>query len=206
MALPRVRDLLEEAILEGELKPGERLRAEALAQRFGTSRTPIREALLQLEGQGLVEVEPNRGAVVKAFDREDLLDLYRVRALLEPAAAALAARRIEFREWHRLQMLCDIAETAPVEDQIAYNQQFHQIIAEASRSPRLQTAMRATSGIPRAFRQRFWQSDAQRAESLLCHRRITGALRTRDPELAEAAMRMHILGAVAFLEETWPNH
>ena len=71
MPQPRVRDLLEEAILEGELKPGERLRAEALAQRFGTSRTPIREALLQLEGQGLVEVEPNRGAVVRAFDRDD---------------------------------------------------------------------------------------------------------------------------------------
>src|SRR6185312_16264516 len=51
----RVRELLEEAILEGELKPGERLRAEALAQRFGTSRTPVREALLQLEGQGLIE-------------------------------------------------------------------------------------------------------------------------------------------------------
>ena len=58
MAQLRVRDLLEEAILEGELKPGERLRAEALAQRFGTTRTPIREALLQLEARGLVEVEP----------------------------------------------------------------------------------------------------------------------------------------------------
>src|SRR6201991_4827488 len=150
MPQPRVRDLLEEAILEGELKPGERLRAEALAQRFGTSRTPIREALLQLEGQGLVEVEPNRGAVVRAFDREDLLDLYRVRALLEPAAAALAARRLESREWHRLQTLCDRAETAPVEDQIEYNEQFHRIVAEASGSPRLQAAMRATSGIPRA--------------------------------------------------------
>ena len=94
MAQPRVRDLLEEAILEGELKPGERLRAEALAQRFGTSRTPIREALLQLEAHGLVEVEPNRGAVVKTFDRDDLRDLYEVRALIEPHAAALAATRI----------------------------------------------------------------------------------------------------------------
>ena len=206
MAVPRVRDLLEEAILEGELKPGERLRAEALAQRFGTSRTPIREALLQLEGQGLVDVEPNRGAVVRAFDREDLLDLYRVRALLEPAAAALAATKIEFPARDRLRMLCDAAETASVEDQIDYNEQFHRIIAEASGSPRLRAAMRATSGIPRAFRHRFWQSDAQRAESLLCHRRIVDAFKTRDAPLAEAVMRMHILGAVAFLEETWPNH
>ena len=87
-----MRDQLQHAILEGVLKPGERLRAEALAQRFGTSRTPIREALLQLEAQGLVEVEPNRGAVVRTFDRDDLFDLYQVRALLEPQAAALAAR------------------------------------------------------------------------------------------------------------------
>jgi DNA-binding GntR family transcriptional regulator len=203
---PRVRDLLEEAILEGELKPGERLRAEALAQRFGTSRTPIREALLQLAGQGLVEVEPNRGAVVRAFDRDDLLDLYNVRALLEPAAAALAAKRISFKDCDRLQRLCDVAETAPVDDRIDYNEQFHRIISEAARSPRLAVAMRAASGIPRAFRNRFWQSEAQRAESLLCHRRLVSACRARDAQLAEAVMRMHILGAVAFLEETWPNH
>src|SRR6187431_2890956 len=106
MAVPRVRDLLEEAILEGDLKPGERLRAEALAQRYGTSRTPVREALLQLEAQGLVEVEPNRGAVVRPFDRADLLDLYEVRALLEPAAAARAARRIGPDDIGRLEQLC----------------------------------------------------------------------------------------------------
>src|ERR1700704_5931547 len=129
MAAPRVRDLLEEAILGGELKPGEGLRAEALAQRFGTSRTPIREALLQLEGQGLVEVEPNRGAVVRAFDREDLLDLYALRALLATRRTAM--------QLVRLQMLCDVADTAPVEDQIDYNDQFHRIIAEASGSRRL---------------------------------------------------------------------
>jgi DNA-binding GntR family transcriptional regulator len=202
---PRVRDLLEEAILEGELKPGERLRAEALAQRFGTSRTPIREALLQLEGQGLVELEPNRGAVVRAFDRDDLLDLYNVRALLEPAAAALAAKRISLTDCERLEQLCELAEIAPVEAQIDYNERFHRIISEAAGSPRLAVAMRAASGIPRMFRQRFWQSDAQRAESLLCHRRLVSAFRARDAQLAEAVMRMHILGAVAFLEQTWPN-
>ena len=66
--------------------------------------------------------------------------------------------------------------------------------------------MRAASGIPRAFRSRFWHSEEQRAESLLCHRRLVSAFRARDAQLAEAVMRMHILGAVAFLEETWPNH
>src|SRR5690348_6581277 len=119
MAQPRVRDLLEEAILDGELKPGERLRAEALAQRFGTSRTPIREALLQLEAQGLVEVTHNRGAVVRTFDRDDLLDLYEVRALIEPHAAARAASRIGRGELEALERLCE------EEDQLVANEQFH---------------------------------------------------------------------------------
>ena len=199
MAPPRVRDLLEEAILEGELKPGERLRAEALAQRFGTSRTPIREALLQLEAQGLVDVEPNRGAVVRSFDRDDLFDLYQVRALLEPRAAALAARTISATDIARLEALCE------AEDLIVANEAFHRIILEAAGSARLIVAMRAATGIPRAFRSIFWHDERQREESMMCHRRLVAAFRTRDAELAEAVMRMHILGAIAFLEETWPS-
>src|SRR3954464_13330427 len=142
MAQPRGRDLLEEAILEGELKPGERLRAEALAQRFGTSRTPIRGALLQREARGLVEVEPNRGAVVRTFDRDDLRDLYEIRALIEPHAAARAATRIEPAACIRLEALC--AE----DDQLVANEEFHRIILEAAQSPRLIVAMRAATGIP----------------------------------------------------------
>ena len=199
----RVRDELQHAILEGVLRPGERLRAEALAQRFGTSRTPVREALLQLEAQGLVEVEPNRGAVVRAFDSADLLDLYELRALLEPAAAARAATRIGDDEIAQLKALTD--DDAPPERQMASNEQFHRIIVEAARSPRLTAAMRAASGIPRTFRSVFWHDERQREESLMCHRRLVAAFRTRDEELAEAVMRMHILGAIAFLEETWPS-
>jgi DNA-binding GntR family transcriptional regulator len=200
MPQPRVRDLLEEAILEGELKPGERLRAEALAQRFGTSRTPIREALLQLEAHGLVEVEPNRGAVVKTFDREDLRDLYEVRALIEPHAAARAATRIAAEALQRLDALCDEP------DQLLANEEFHRIILEAAQSPRLTVAMRAGTGIPRAFRSAFWNDERQKAESLICHRRLVSAFTAGDSALAEATMRMHILGALAFLEETWPSH
>ncbi|HWK27956.1 MAG TPA: GntR family transcriptional regulator [Solirubrobacter sp.] len=200
--MARVRDLLEEAILAGELQPGERLRAEALAQRFGTSRTPIREALLQLEGQGLVQVEPNRGAVVRTFDRDDVHDLYEVRALLEPAAAARAASRITDADLERLDALC---ADASVEEQIVRNETFHRIIVEAAGSARLEVAMRAASGIPRTFRSIFWHDERQRADSMMCHRRLVSALRARDAALAEAVMRMHILGAIAFLEETWPN-
>jgi len=196
---PRLRDLLEEAILEGQLKPGERLRAEALAQRFGTSRTPVREALLQLEGQGLVEVEPNRGAVVRTFDRDDVVELYETRALIEPHAAARAATRISEAQ------IVELAASCEAEDQLVANEHFHRIILEAAQSPRLMVAMRAATGIPRSFRAAFWHDERQRAESLMCHRRLVTAFETRDAPLAEAVMRMHILGAVAFLEQTWPK-
>jgi DNA-binding GntR family transcriptional regulator len=148
-----------------------------------------------------VAVEPNRGAVVSAFDRDDLLDLYAVRALLEPAAAALAAQRIGAADVARLQELCELADGASTEQLIANNEAFHRIIGEAAGSPRLAVAMRAVAGIPRAFRSVFWQSQEQRAESLLCHRRLVTAFSARDAPLAEAVMRMHILGAAAFLEE-----
>jgi DNA-binding GntR family transcriptional regulator len=155
-----------------------------------------------------VEVEPNRGAVVRAFDRADLLDLYEVRALLEPAAAAKAAHNIDAQDIARLQANCEAATRAgdDADAQIALNEEFHRIIGDAAGSPRLQVAMRAVAGIPRSFRSVFWHSEEQRAESLLCHRRLVTAFRARDDKLAEAVMRMHILGAVAFLEEVTTTH
>jgi len=88
-----------------------------------------------------------------------------------------------------------------VEDQVALNEEFHGIIVAAAGSPRLEAALRAVAGIPRAFRAAFWHDDAQRAQSLFCHRQIVHALEHRQPRLAEAAMQMHIVGAVEFLKE-----
>jgi len=92
------------------------------------------------------------------------------------------------------------------EDQLVANEAFHRIILEAAESPRLVVAMRAATGIPRSFRTAFWHNERQRAESLMCHRRLVAAFEARDGSLAEAVMRMHILGAIAFLEETWPKN
>ena len=104
-----------------------------------------------------------------------------------------------------LELLCDVAETRRSRSRSRCNEEFHRIIVEAAGSPRLAAAMRAASGIPRAFRTAFWHRRRQRAQSLFCHRQLVAAFRARDAELAEAVMRMHILGAIAFLEETWPN-
>jgi DNA-binding GntR family transcriptional regulator len=203
----RARDELREAILAGALPPGARLRAEPLAERLQTSRTPVREALVLLAREGLVDIEPRRGAVVRQFDAADLVDLYDVRALIEPYAAHRAATRIGAADVARLAALCDradargAADDAAVEDQVALNEEFHRIVVAAAGSPRLEAALRAVAGIPRAFRAAFWDDDAQREQSLFCHRQIVHALEHRQPRLAEAVMRMHIVGAIEFLTE-----
>jgi DNA-binding GntR family transcriptional regulator len=203
----RVQDQLREAILTGALEPGSRLRAEALAERLRSSRTPVREALLLLAQEGLVQIEPRRGATVRTFDAADLSDLYEVRALIEPHAAALAAQRITVAEIDRLTKIheqsaaYDAADEDSVAAQLQLNDEFHRLILEAARSPRLTSAMGAVSGIPRSFRASFWRDDGQRAQSLSCHHELVGAIGHQRSELAETVMRMHIQGAGAFLAE-----
>jgi DNA-binding GntR family transcriptional regulator len=203
----RVRDAIQRAILTGALAPGERLRAEALAHRFGTSRTPVREALLSLEAEGLVEIAPHKGAVVRPFDAAGLVELYELRAVIEPYAAARAAERIgpaalaALDDNCRRAAACGGADARAVQQQIALNEEFHRLVVEAAESPRLEVAMRSVAGIPRVFRTVFWRDDLQRTQSLFCHRELVRALRARQAGLAEAVMRMHVLGAKEFLIE-----
>src|ERR1700682_3154662 len=100
-------ELIREAILEGRLEPGARLKEEELARELGISRTPVREALLMLQAEGLIETVPNRGAVVRTHDADDLIDLYQLRALLEGYAARQAAARVSDEELDLLRESCD---------------------------------------------------------------------------------------------------
>ena len=100
-------ELIREAILDGRLDPGSRLKEEELARELGISRTPVREALLMLQAEGLIETVPNRGAVVRTHDAEDLIDLYQLRALLEGYAARQAAARVTDEEIGLLRESCD---------------------------------------------------------------------------------------------------
>jgi DNA-binding GntR family transcriptional regulator len=203
----RVQEALRTAILEGRLEPGTRLRAETLADRLRSSRTPVREALLLLAQEGLVEIEPRRGATVRTFDAADLADLYEVRGLIEPHAAALAAQRTgeaqlaRLTEIHQDSLTHDAADEDSVAALVGLNEQFHRVIVEAAGSPRLTAAMSAVSGIPRVFRSSFWREPAQRAQSLFCHQELVNAIRAGRSDLAETVMRMHIQAAGAFLTE-----
>jgi len=203
----RVQDQLREAILSGRLEPGTRLRAEALAEQLSASRTPVREALLLLAREGLVDVQPRRGATVRAFDGADVAEAYDVRALLEPHAAALAAQRRTPDELRRLidlyerSLAFDHSDEQCVAEQMRLNDEFHRLILDAARSPRLAAAIASATGLPRAFRTSFWSDDGQRTQSLGCHRDLVAAIGRGNALFAETVMRMHIQGAAAFLSE-----
>ena len=155
---------------------------------------------MQLEGEGLVDIEPRRGAVVRSFASADLIDLYEIRALLEPAAAARAALRVEREQLDRLRGARGAlgrarrATTRAIDDQIAWNEEFHAHRDRGRGQPaaaRRRCAPRPASRA--AFRTAFWRDEAQRAFSQTCHRELVSALAARSAERAEAVMRMHIL-------------
>lgn len=102
-----VADSLKQQILNGELRPGVQLRQDALAEEFGISRIPIREALLQLEALNLVKIVPHRGAVVSGLSLEEVEDIFRLRVQLEPQLLVLSAPRLTDEDFHQLRAVLE---------------------------------------------------------------------------------------------------
>lgn len=190
--------LIREAILGGRIPAGARLKEGELAERLGISRTPIREALLVLHEQGLVELSPNRGARVRTYSLEELDDMYHVRALLEGFAARLAAARLSSEAVQQLRASCQrFAELAPddVERLVEENMFFHTTVLEGTGRPRLVEMARKVIQLPLVYRSFHWYSPAQKDASSHYHEQLTLAFEARDPDLAELLMCAHVLGA-----------
>lgn len=203
----RVYQSVRSAIMDGRFAGGARLKEIALAAELHASRTPIREALVQLERDGLVVLLPNRGAIVRSLDEQDVEDAFQLRALLEGFGAAQAALRLPENIIQELERLCDEMEGPNGQGQrpevIAYllerNDRFHQIILEASGNRRLIAALHADMEIPRIYRTYYWYTDKERQRSFLYHRELVEAFRRRDTLWAEAAMKSHIHAARDYL-------
>jgi DNA-binding GntR family transcriptional regulator len=191
-------EVIREAIIDGRLAPGERLKEEELARELGLSRTPIREALAVLQAEGLVDTAPNRGATVRAHDAEDLDDLYRLRALLEGYAAGRAATRMPpesvaelFASCERFEGLAD-GDVAPL---VKENMHFHSTIVEAAASQRIANLVRKVIELPLVYRSYIWYSPEQRRISAHFHRQIAVAIEARDADRAESLMKEHVFEA-----------
>jgi DNA-binding GntR family transcriptional regulator len=196
-------EVIREAIIDGRLPPGQRLKEEELARELGMSRTPVREALLTLESEGLVESIPRRGATVRSYAVGDLDDVYQLRALLEGYAARRAAARISPEDVARLEESCNRFDRLRAEDDlldlVKENLLFHGVIHEAAASDRLVALIRKVIEIPLVYKSFYWYSPEQKLISQHYHRQLTRALRHGDGERAELIMKEHVLEARDFL-------
>jgi DNA-binding GntR family transcriptional regulator len=192
-------ELIRNAIIEGRLEPGRRLKEEELARELGISRTPVREALLMLQAEDLVVASPNRGATVRVHDAADLDDLYELRALLEGHAARRAAERVSGVELDSLRESCDRFEALSPDDDlpglVRENLFFHNTILEVSASTRLATMVRKVIELPLVYNSYRWYSPEQKRLSVHYHRQIVKALTAADADRAELIMKEHLFEA-----------
>jgi len=187
---------LQSEIMSGERKPGERLEERSLAQHFGVSRTPVREALKSLAGAGLVTLRGRQGACVARLSLPDLLDTFNVIAELEGMAARQAARRITADQRRRLEQSHEacamLAQAADHERFYRENFVFHEIIAESSRNRVLCEQVRAVSGLAAAYRRAVTYQPGRMLGSIPEHEAIMQAIFRGDGEAACQLMRQHV--------------
>jgi len=204
-----VADRLRAEILEGKLCPGEWLRQEKLSRAHGVSQTPVREALKLLAAEGLVEHVPYRGVRVVELSREDVEDLYATRAVIEGRAARFAAERItraeveELQDLHEAMLACETPRELPRYREL--NRRFHTLIFQVSGRSHL---VRTLAQLWAAFPTMLWSTIPRVAERSapgrdqpdeVEHAEIVAALRERNPDRAEHAVRGHIEAAGAAL-------
>jgi DNA-binding GntR family transcriptional regulator len=191
---------LERMIVNGELQAGDRINESALAQMFGISRGPIREACRSLEKSGLVKVINNRGVFVREMSVEQAAEIYDVRAHLFGLAGRLAALRATDRDIAGLAaMVKEMERAKDIDAYYPLNVAFHARIVELSRNNRLAELYKTLSKELHLFRRRGLVQGESMASSNREHDLMVDALRNRDADLAEVEMTRHILAGKARL-------
>lgn len=191
----RVADALREAILAGRLAPGSRVRQEELAEEFGISRIPVREALRLLENEGLVVLVPNSGAWISRLDLAECVEIYRIRENLEPLALRESSANLDPAAIVRLEELVSrIEATTQPEEFLRLDREFHLASYEGARMPQLVGMIRKFWNSTQHYRRAFIAT-AGRAGMQVAHhehRLIIEALGRRDGEQAGLILYGHI--------------
>lgn len=178
------------------LQPGDRLTETELARRLGISRTPVREAIRQLESDGLVTHVARVGAVVRSLDYAEINELYEMRAVLEGTAARFAARAASDIEIAELESInAEMAAAGDVAGLYDTNRQFHAVLLNAARNRYLTQSVEALQKTLLILGPSTMEEGHRAAEAIAEHRALIDALRARDGAAAEAAMRAHIEAA-----------
>ena len=191
-----VFNTLRQAILKGELAPGERLMEIQLAEKLGVSRTPIREAIRKLELEGLVLMIPRKGAEVAKISEKSLKDVLEVRRSLEELAIELACQRMsdaDLQELERKQMkFCEAIAQGSAMDIAESDEEYHDVIYNCTRNTRLVQILNNLREQMYRFRLEYIKDEDKRQILRLEHEKILKALRSRHVSEARAAVREHI--------------
>ena len=192
----RLGELIEERIVTGVYPPGTRLDEQELANTFGVSRTPVREALIQLASIGLIEIRPRRGATVPEIGADRVCEMFEVMAELEAMCGRLAARRITPAEQAALMeahLACEAARDANAPDEYyQLNEVFHRRIYEASHNGFLVEQATMLHRRLRPYRRLQLRVRNRMATSFNEHQSIVDAIARGDSEQAESRLRAHV--------------
>jgi DNA-binding GntR family transcriptional regulator len=204
-----VRDALRAAILRGEYAPRQRLIESELVREYATTRFILRNALLQLEGDGLVEIQVNRGARVREISVDEAIEITQLRRVVEGLIASLAAERISEAEVDELRDLGEamssaVAEGAPMRYS-DLNASLHARLREISRHPTATRIIQQLNGQMVRHQFKLALMPGRPNTSLIEHLEIIDAVCARNPEAAEAAMRRHVASVMDALGASNPS-
>lgn len=187
---------LQNDILNGKYQPGESLIETKLSEEMGVSRTPIREAIRQLELEGLVQSIPNKGAIVKGISAQDIEDIYTIRMLIEGLAARWAAEKITPWELSELKEALELEEFYTLKNDtdhlLKFDSRFHEIIFKASKSKPLMHTLSTFHHYVQRARNTSLSSPGRAQEVLEEHKAILQAIIDRDVERAERLTTEHV--------------
>jgi len=200
----RIRNALTDAISSGELAPGTTLDEQQLADRYGASRTPVREALRQLATSGMVEVRPRRGVIVRHVTAEEVMDMFETMAEIEAVCVRLATYRITPLERSRLLRIHEASQAAVEQDDVdaydALNRDFHEAIYRAAHNDFLADQAIAVRTRLNAFRRMQLRQARRLASSRAEHDAVMQAIAEGNGEEAGRRMRAHMLNAASALD------
>lgn len=190
---------VREDILNGKYSNGDKIVEAKLAEELGVSRTPVREALKQLELDGLVESLPNRGVVVKGITDQDIVDIYTIRLATEAIAARWAVERMDDSEIEQLKEIYDLMEfytfKEDVEKTFELNTKFHETMYRGTKSRYLEHVLKDFQLFIKSTRNESLKSEGRIDNALEEHKRILDAFMRRDADSAVDALVNHIINS-----------
>ncbi|HOJ09574.1 MAG TPA: GntR family transcriptional regulator [Clostridiales bacterium] len=191
---------LQNDILNGKYEPGDILTEMKLSEELGVSRTPIREALKQLELEGLVKSTPGRGVVVQGITDKDIEDIYTIRMMIEGLAARWAAEKITPGELEELKEILEFEEFYTLKgggtgNLLKLDSRFHDLVFKASKSRPLMHILSTFHHYVQSARSASLETPGRAQKVFEEHRAILQAINARDPDLAEKLTTEHVKNA-----------